>query len=402
MIPQVYEHDDTLKCKSFHTEKDSDRPTQTELIRLASRDSARKFRRFVIRRWAPTAEVNVCRIEVARGPEAVEDEEVDGPFVAGRRTFYRREPKPQPGEMVDWVDEYVIDQKQLPWREPGISVVRVVWPALPDQESLKNAQVHEHSFDPFLRWRIKTSDQERTPEDVDKSVLKILGSMDESLQGGNFYQLYSRTFMCTLKDLLERHEFLSLPLKDSDSAMEDAGAGGDDSGHPEPDKHQAEKSLSSAENATNKGPPPSETGGVDPQQAGSTSEKLTGEEIPKSPQSEPKSVRPGPSDSSRPGRKSSSSQSKGDGAQNQSMGAVSYDETVLKRLFDVSKDLLSTFMPAEGSPVINSVCQRFWGTVDEIMRVRASSFFFRLMPELTTVAACHLADNKPTERSRTQ
>lgn len=402
MIPQVHEHDDILKCKSFHTEKDSDWPTQTELTRLASRDSAQKFRRFVLRRWAPSPEVDVCRIEVARGQEAVEDEEADGPFVAGRRTFYRKEPKPQPGEMVDWVDEYVIDQKQLPWHEPGIYVVRVVWPTLPDQESHKAAQVLERNFDPFLRWRVKSSDQERTPEDIDKSVLKILGSMDESLQGGNFYQLYSRTFMCTLKDLLERHEFLSLPLKDSRPAMGDAGAGGDNSGHPEPNKHQTEKSSGSAVNAPNEGPLPSDTGEIDPQQTGSTSAKLTGEELSKSPLSESKGARLTPSDSSRPGRRSSSSQYKGDGTQSQSIGTVSYDETVLKRLFDVSKDLLSAFMPAEGGPVINSVCQRFWGTVDEIMRVRASGFSSRLMPELTTVAARHLADNKPTARSPTQ
>lgn len=417
-----------VRITSTNTAKDSGLPTTTRVTRYPSADDAREFRRTVLRRYAPTPELQFSRIKIADGPdEVVEDEEADGPFAEGCRKFYRKDPSPAPGQKVDWVDEYVIDQRNLPFSENVVFIVPVEWPPLPDGTSgNKSPSVAQCTIDPFLRWRVKSSDQNRTPEEVDKSVLKVLGNMDESLQSGVFYQLYMRTFMCTLSDLFERHEFLTHLPEDHEPVLDETKAGVDGLGKthnnttaPEEEgpwafglssKYKKSKKKNSpialfkewgaaagsadeskrAEEpianeplvdesqanlghvADKHGPDSEESGVSHEEKLGLKSGSESGTSSKDGSARHSVSEKPQPDGGPTPKlnqRTSNDPQGKKSNQQTQSMGTLSHDQTVMKSLLEVSKDLLGAYMPTEGSPLLNSVCLRFWGNVDEIFRV---------------------------------
>jgi hypothetical protein len=69
----------------------------------------------------------------------------------------------------------------------------------------------------------------------------------------------------------------------------------------------------------------------------------------------------------------------------QSIEMLNRGKALNKRLLKVSEDILRAFLPAEGSSLVHDVCESFWGSVDDIIRVSWSyqSVNYRLLTSVT-------------------
>lgn len=235
------------------------------------------------------------------------------------------------------------------------------------------------NFVPFFTWRVGDETAERSPEEVDTMLIKVLSQLHKSLSsdviGNVTWKLYSRTLTLTMQDLLFRHD----TLQDLPSHMQpiltpvEAVGGGIDSTrttsgqtvfcmqdifatHAESaackkDKQEKiEKDIEPGQDSTG------ETGSI----SNSPKDKTSGTDEPaihETSEKDPESTKTTP-DEYEPA----------DWRQQHSIGVTGHDKMLMKQLLEISQEILWAFTPKEGSPLIHNVCIRFWGAVDCIFR----------------------------------
>ena len=57
----------------------------------------------------------------------------------------------------------------------------------------------------------------------------------------------------------------------------------------------------------------------------------------------------------------------------QAVQTMTHDKILMKQLLEVSRGILSAFLPDSGSPLTHHVSVRFWGAVDAVFRVSCYS-----------------------------
>lgn len=322
------------------------RPTTTVTVKTVDGDHA--FKRLVLRRY-PLSVSSPSPI-ITHTEEHVENTHEDGPFNDyGRRVIYRSEPKAVGNEEVDWLDEYLVDTISCPGRPRNWHDI-IEWPLPPDDKTMGGEDLEIERV-PFLSWPLTRGKDERTPEEVEKTLVSILSKMNKTLSNGVVARLYFRVFKCTMKDLLHRHDFLlATPHGNgTTSPVETPGVGDTDQDTPKPGPSKGD-----------------ENGDADINSSQSPSDSSNQDEAGTSMPSQA-THQPAVSDSSgiAPMAHSDSTQK----GQTRSIHATKHDGEIMKRLFDVSKDIFGAYVPDQGSPLIHHVCVRFWGAVDDIFRV---------------------------------
>ena len=333
------------------TASDPLRPVTTVTFRVYNNDSA--FR-FVFRRHPQPDHRTLPEITHTYGN--VDDGDEDDPLdTLGQRCFYRPEPRPTGDEEVSWLDEYVIDT--APWPRPRQEwAVIIEWPVPPGH---KEEMEIEHI--PFLNWRLKNDEGERTPEEVEKSLVTLLSRVNKTLSKGVVARLYSRIFKCTMGDLIRRHDFLLATPHGDEVGEANKTISTDDAGRRNSESISASAPPEGLENGSpgdnSVTPTPAARSPGGPRTSGSS---RTGFK-----QSEPTQPQP-------TGTSGTASVTDTEGQrqeQRQSVQAMDHDQELMKRLFDVSKEIFNAYVPDQGSPLIHHVCVRFWGAVDDIFRV---------------------------------
>ena len=312
------------------------------------------FKRIVLRRGIQPG--NPPLPNITHTEEDVEDTAEPGPFDSyGQRFFYRSEPSPA-GDEDSWVDEFVVDTTSWPRPHREWDVV-IEWPLPPERkEEAETDPVIVPLIDsvPFLNWRLKNDKDERTPEEVEKSLVSILSRLNKSLSNGVVARLYSRVFKCTMKDLVQRHDFL-LKKHPGDGVTESKNppnTGDTIRDTLVPASPMGVENNSPGDNAVNHTSNASDTGETQKSESTKRPEAAT---------------HPQPVDASETAPTTDS-----DGrqmVQTQSMEATNHEQELMKRLFDISKEILGAYVPDQGGPLIHHVCVRFWGAVDDIFRV---------------------------------
>lgn len=194
---------------------------------------------------------------------------------------------------------------------------------------------------PFFAWG-----QENVPSGplsgaVETMLVKILSYLDKSLTRDVMGKLYLRTPKVTMQDLLFRHEaFSELSSCDGPTTAPPKPAGDEYDGGTAEAPHDGTSANQKAEQGTRDG-----NGG----------EPVLGE-----PLASPRWTR------IPVGRPKLSNL--------KDVGALPMDndekhDMVRFKLLDVSQDIVWAFTPKEGSPLMHSVCIRFWGAVDTMLRV---------------------------------
>lgn len=236
------------------------------------------------------------------------------------------------------------------------------------------------TFVPFFTWRVRDETAERSPEEVDKMLIKVLSQLHKSLSsdviGNVTWKLYSRTLTFTMQDLLFRHDILQdLPShmqpiltpveavgggigstrttsRQTVFRMQDIFATHAESAACKKDKQEKiDKDIEPGQESTG------ETGSI----SNSPKDKTSGTDEPaihETSEKDPESTKTTP-DEYEPA----------DWRQQYSIGVTGHDKMLMKQLLEISQEILWAFTPKEGSPLIHNVCIRFWGAVDCIFRV---------------------------------
>jgi hypothetical protein len=203
---------------------------------------------------------------------------------------------------------------------------------------------------PFLTWRLTPETDDRTPEEVDVSLVKILSRLNNWVLKEVTSKVYSRAYTCTMDDLLQRHELL-LPLTGKDDPM------------LSPVNENDERSLN--------GLPHDATG-----EPADTTATVTES---RQPENNANSSTVGPDANAQAndeGENSSQSNSNAprtklrrDSTNSDIVETVEHELELMKQLLKVSQSIFWAFVPKQGSPLIHRVSVKFWGAVDSICRV---------------------------------
>ncbi|KAG9250024.1 uncharacterized protein F5Z01DRAFT_432833 [Emericellopsis atlantica] len=275
------------------------------------------------------------------------DPETDSIFETQKlRGFYRSKPHPAADEKADWVDEYVMDIRPL-ISDLGVPItVTYEWPLLPLDEVCPRMRLV-----PFLQWRLKTGKDERTEDEVEKSLVSILGTIKHSISKSVVSRLYSRTYSCSLDDVLQRHGFLrDQPATKRIHLEGDVRDKMGDSMSAEPEVENTEADQTSKGDIDDDDPTPDPDTLTD---SAKNSRNRSQEQANNGEQSFERSL----SGLGAPSAK-----------QKQSIQSKRHDKELMRRLFNVSREIFQAYMPDSGDHVNHHVCVRFWGAVDEIFR----------------------------------
>jgi hypothetical protein len=218
------------------------------------------------------------------------------------------------------------------------------------------------SLVPFLQWQLKTGKDERTQEDVEKSLVSILSTLKHSLSKSVVSRLYSRTYDCSLEDVIQRHEFLR-----EKPAEERIHLGNDVPSKVEDNNNGTANppSVVVDDGAATTGHTPSGVDGnvsADNQAPQETARQPPGDDAEVDQQEQADDTEPS-------FKKPPSGLGAPSAEQKQSIQSTRHDKELMRRLFNVSTEIFQAYIPDSGGHANHHVCVRFWGAVDEIFRV---------------------------------
>ncbi|KAL0780409.1 hypothetical protein CaCOL14_001744 [Colletotrichum acutatum] len=244
--------------------------------------------------------------------------------------------------------------------------------------SLPPLNLDDLSFVPFLAWRLTWDDDKRTQLEIEKTLTQLLGNLNATIESDKVGKWYKASFECTKGELAQRlASMLQLsPPKPTGEVTEgmaqtnsrlDVNPGSKsvaDADLHEPDlKTSIEREGSTgslvAQASTLFGSTENEENEFDPKVEPNTHFRQT---VHNSSCEDLRSVND-------PWKLRNSKD---------------HESFLLSRIFSVSRSMLSAFLPDEGRLVHHPVCKRFWGSVDAILRVRASSKMQTCVSELTS------------------
>ncbi|KAK2035641.1 hypothetical protein LX32DRAFT_3311 [Colletotrichum zoysiae] len=241
-------------------------------------------------------------------------------------------------------------------------------------------------FVPFLAWRMTWTDGNRSRAEIDRTLFQLLSSLDAGLESDRAGKWYRTAFECTQAQLLERFQCLlkTMPSLFGQSEAAHAVRGSTaDSIADDPlatsvtataDSESLRLAQRSAENHDAK-----ETcGSFPPREStlfGST-DVDTADGLLNGDDGSFHCVKPDPATGAEPYDASSITRNS---------YSKTLDEFLLRRVLDVSRDVFGAFVPRDGSFVTHTMCKRFWGSVDTILRVR---LFFAMVMTLRHRVSC--------------
>ncbi|CAM1505780.1 Fc.00g114170.m01.CDS01 [Cosmosporella sp. VM-42] len=221
---------------------------------------------------------------------------------------------------------------------------------------------------PFLTWRLTTETEDRTDEEAEITVVKILSAINKALSSsGAIRRIYPRAFKCTLQDLMQRHDC----LQDSLGLSENTQIPGTDNMAINSNVGSKEKLEDMHEDKVLGGDSILADQVVhDPYPAATSTDTQIRVDVGSPPAMEgprrengEQDIRDNPTSSTEPTPTNVHSTSL-------TAATTGRDEALLmKQLLTLSQDILWSFVPPEGSPVIHHVPVRFWGSIDNIFRV---------------------------------
>jgi hypothetical protein len=199
---------------------------------------------------------------------------------------------------------------------------------------------------PFFTWRVRShidamgahqGSEGPVSEAAVQDLYRILGKINETICSdvSGIGELYSKAYRCTKENCLKRHPDLT-----------------------------RDKPTSGTETEI---PSPSTPAAADGKRNEKSKEPLNEDDAQPQAQSQPEETGKG---------KGKVPLNEGhDGPQNGSTSVRMLHpvEVLGKQLFEVSQTIMSEFLPKDEHSLYHVVCERFWGTVDEILRVRATT-----------------------------
>lgn len=213
---------------------------------------------------------------------------------------------------------------------------------------VQNAKLNLQSV-PFLTWRLKNEPKQRNSDETEKTLVKILSSMNKSLLRNERGRLYSRGYKCTLGDLTHRQQLLRTPgfIRSNEKIDNETSS----SLRPESSQMGSKHNKPSTPSTDfSKQPYPEPPGmkdlgvGSGSQWGGSSQDPTRKSENPTNPHRKSKLLN----------------------------WSARYEMKLMKDLIDVSNDILRAFIPDTGSPLSHHIPVRFWGAVDAMCRVSNS------------------------------
>ncbi|CAG9989389.1 unnamed protein product [Clonostachys byssicola] len=176
---------------------------------------------------------------------------------------------------------------------------------------------------PFLEWPLKNDTDHRDAKDIEKNLIGILTSVNRKLRSGEISRLYVKAFRCTLQDLNRRHKVL---LVDAEAEVKRSSVSDQGPIFKQGD-HNSELGARDVDSASLNG-----------HQAGKPLGTEGDEEvIPRLPNA-------------------------------QELNVVRPELVMMKELYDISQQILTAFVPKEGSLLSHHIYVHFWGAVDCICR----------------------------------
>jgi hypothetical protein len=192
------------------------------------------------------------------------------------------------------------------------------------------------------------------PEATAQDLYRILSKIDESIlsDGSGIGVLYSKAYRCTKENCLKRHPGLTRDEPTSGAGIEIP--------RPSPPAGLDGKAGQGSGKGTEKSKELSSEGDAQPQAQSQPEE--TGKGKGKEPLNE---------GDAQPEAKSQPNGRPQNGPTSVKMRHPV--EVLGRQLFDVSQAIMSEFLPKDEHSLHHVVCERFWGTVDDILRVRATT-----------------------------
>ncbi|KAI1408535.1 hypothetical protein F5Y13DRAFT_204710 [Hypoxylon sp. FL1857] len=236
---------------------------------------------------------------------------------------------------------------------------------------------------PFFYWKVGAGDDDKgSSSNADIILVQMLSRADQQLSSDKFY---SKTYACTLDDFLYRHADVmgrtTPSIEESTRAHQPSSGNTERSNQNEPTKDTTIDHNSNGAASTNEAPKPqvrespTDHGDSNPTSHINTqTEKpdtiTVNDQVPAAVVSTTEQEDLGATRDSHASLNLSANDEGEDLEQEnkEPTRLLSSDEVAMKRLLDLSQELLGTFLPEEGSAPIQKVCKRFWGALDEIFR----------------------------------
>lgn len=251
------------------------------------------------------------------------------------------------------------------------------------------------TVNPFFSWRVKSMADVDTVRTDQKNIgtspmadvaihdlFRILGKINESLLSSEsgIKEVYSQAYKCTEENLLKRHPNLAreiVPSSNTSPTVQRDSVG-------QGKEADQEKKGGSTDNSSTQ---PPTTFPPDGARAGSTNQ-------------EQETVRQEKAEPSKIGEKQAPATPRV-GAQEAARHSTSDimthpAEAFGKKLVEISQAIMHRFLPKDEHSVYHPVCERFWGSVDEIIRVSTQRPAFPGLGPMHKVQDSNRAMNSPT------
>ncbi|KAK5987540.1 hypothetical protein PT974_11672 [Cladobotryum mycophilum] len=218
---------------------------------------------------------------------------------------------------------------------------------------------------PLFHWDSYTIARRPTLQGAeDETMIKLLNEIDAAVKAHQIGRYYVKAPKFTMEDFFSRHEFLDgiLPDGDLNIARDDLSRLGVDDGlAPGDPKDQDDLSLSGSNESERS------FGRVKKHGQSKTSGAHT--PYPASIQSSEDEIHEVEDVATQHDAWPTNGEHEGsEWRHSQSMGMMSHDQLLMKRLVEASRQIIWSFTPKRGSSMIHILLKRFWGCVDTICR----------------------------------
>jgi hypothetical protein len=232
--------------------------------------------------------------------------------------------------------------------EPHASINLVPASVTESEIEVQSAKLNLQSV-PFLTWRLKNEPKQRNSDEIEKTLVKILSSMNKSLLRNERGRLYSRGYKCTLGDLSHRQQLLHTPgfIRSKEKIDDETSSNLRPESSQTGSKHNKPNtpSLDFSKQPHPKPPGMKDLGvGSDSQWGGSSQDPTRKNDNPANPHMKSKLLN----------------------------WSARYEMKLMEDLIDVSNDIMRAFIPDTGGPLSHHIPVRFWGAVDAMCRVSNS------------------------------
>lgn len=247
---------------------------------------------------------------------------------------------------------------------------------------------------PFFTWRVKHGIEGRQPDllsiqERDETVVKILAKIHESITSdkSSYKTLYAKAYRCGADDLFLRHPDVVVKMKaddnpeDNDSAKSaDELPMGPSRGHDRKNRQRASGTQTKAERNHSGGGGSPDGLRID-QRGPQAKKKRKGKQAENAPNAKGDQTGPSGSDNMTSPIGTGEGPSKSErkphaNTKSQSPHPVEGPSRVLvlkTQLLEVSQTIFRAFLPSQGGSsyqdYYHPLCERFWGSLDEIFRV---------------------------------